>query len=163
MLNVIFTMDCNHGIGKNIQLPWLSDKMIKIFKETIKNSVCIVGKNTNKKLPKFDKHVITIAVSNSVSYFCFETPNYFTLDYAINQAKNYYEKPIFIIGGCQLLRHIFESKYKDNLNLYIFNLKKDHNSDIFFDKNILDNFYEDSKKNFDDFDFMCMKNKKLKN
>ena len=52
MLNAIFAVDSEFGIGKNNSMPWHFPEDFKFFKETTINSTIVMGNNTWLSLPK---------------------------------------------------------------------------------------------------------------
>jgi dihydrofolate reductase len=46
MISLILACDRELGIGKNGELPWYYPEDLKFFKETTKNSTCVMGYNT---------------------------------------------------------------------------------------------------------------------
>lgn len=123
MLNAIFAVDSEFGIGKNNSMPWHFPEDFKFFKETTINSTIVMGNNTWLSLPKRplpDRYNVVItslyehSVHKDADLVITSDKLYFStgvvrrrysilLANEIKQLAEHTNKETFIIGGAQLL------------------------------------------------------------
>lgn len=110
MINAIFAMDKNGGIGLKGSLPWpKNSKDFRWFKSNTINSTVVMGRNTwedpmmPKPLPKRENVVIT---SRKMNVYKNTTPISIT-DARVWLTRNS-NKNIFIIGGAKVLEEYWD-------------------------------------------------------
>lgn len=149
MLNIILAVDANYGIGYENKLPWNIKEELSLFKQKTLKTVVIVGSKTYSNLPEL-KDRIVIPVSRSGLSF----------EQAVEKSeKEYMGKDIYIIGGAMLYSYVLK-KYKKEVKIHISFLKNKYVCDTYFDKDLLKDFYIESKSCHEDFDHCVMIYKK---
>lgn len=129
--SLIVAFDKNYGIGKQNSIPWKLSTDLKNFRNITLNNVIIMGRNTWTSLPiKPLKDRINIVITNSTINTSFDN-TFFVKSFEEALTKAYtYKKNIYIIGG----KRVYESALKDEKCkfMYISQLEKDYNCDVFF-------------------------------
>lgn len=109
MITIIVAVNKKNVIGCNNSIPWKNKEDLIFFKNTTLNNVVIMGRKTFESIGNPLPNRINIVISNTLSnssknlYFC-PSPSK-----ALDLAKKFINKEIFIIGG--------ESIYKEFLDL----------------------------------------------
>lgn len=105
MINAIFAVDFNGGMGFNGTLPWPhNSEDMKYFQELTTNHIIVCGRRTwdDPKMPKpLPNRTVYVATHRPVSY-----ATAFSGDVQENLLKiesNNANKKIFVIGGVELL------------------------------------------------------------
>lgn len=131
MINAIFAVDSNGGLGKNGTLPWPRNKDdMKHFRDITLGNVVVMGRNTwmdplmPKPLP--DRENIVLATFPFISY----PPGVKTFR-DINSASAYFQtvqKDIWVIGGVKTLWSFRMAMLIDKIVITKF--KIDYNCDV---------------------------------
>lgn len=143
-MEAIYAIDNTHGLAKNGQIPWHSKKDLKFFKEKTKNNVIIMGKNTFLSFPNgylkdrlniiLTRNPETIDIINN-SFVMITSANYIYKIILQDREKWKSSFPylndnfsIFFIGGKQ----IYEQFVPICDKIWVTEIKKDYNCDLFF-------------------------------
>lgn len=109
MVTIIVAINKNNVIGCNNSIPWKNKEDLNFFKNTTTNNIVIMGRKTFESIGKTLPNRINIVISKTLSgnskdlYFCSSPLK------ALELAKKFFNKEIFIIGG--------ETIYKEFLDL----------------------------------------------
>ncbi|MEA4816647.1 MAG: dihydrofolate reductase [Lachnospiraceae bacterium] len=162
-MNIIVSCDLNWGIGKGEALLARIPEDMSFFKQTTMGHIVIMGRKTLESLPgqKPLPGRVNIVVTKNKDYkkegFIITSG----IDEAINAAKAYSPKKIFIIGGGSIYREFMP--FCDTA--YITRLYKSFEADTFFenlDKNPKWEIVRESPfKKYDGMDFRFLTYKKL--
>jgi dihydrofolate reductase/thymidylate synthase len=151
MFNVIIATDSKHGIGNNNRLPWHCPEELSIFNLKTKGSVLIMGRKTAQTLPVLKGRLI-YCLSKSLKNGIIPNNNptiFRTFEESINAAKKT-GKTIFICGGAEIYKHVFEN-YKHQIDTVHMSVMKDSfECDTFFKVN-LNGFVTTYSHNFEEF------------
>lgn len=157
MINAIFAMDANGGIGKNGTLPWpKNSRDFRWFRSHTTNKIVVMGKNTwddpnmPKPLPKRHNVVITSKV-NSLPYY--ENLDTVSIQDARSWLVQNSNKELFIIGGAKVL-----TEYWDLIErFYITEFPDSYDCDTFISNDNLDSMKSKrmwlAQSDFDDLQF----------
>jgi dihydrofolate reductase len=106
MINAIFAVDFNGGMGFNGTLPWPHNaEDLQHFKELTTNHVVVMGRKTwdDPKMPKpLPNRTVYVATNRSISYAMPITGN--IKDRLLEIEQQHPNKKIFVIGGAELLQ-----------------------------------------------------------
>ena len=106
-MKIIVAVDSNWGIGCNGGLLFKIKEDTKFFRETTKNSVVIMGKNTFESLPNGPlPNRINIVITSDTSYKKDGIIVAHSIEEAVEKASEYSDKEVFCIGGGQIYRQM---------------------------------------------------------
>lgn len=141
MIRGILAHDQQWGIGKDGELPWpKNSEDLKWFKECTKNDVVVMGRKTWESLPfKLPKRT-NIVVTTQFNYEWPKVPdNIFREDFKEQCVALNYEKPVWIIGGADLIRQSLDIMDEIWLN----EVEGSYDCDTFLDKELItENFVD---------------------
>jgi len=151
MIHVILAVDKNGGIGKNGKLPWNIPEELKIFKEKTMNTSIIGGRKTIETLPSLSDRSIFCISRNSKTLNTDKNMAWIftSLDKAIKEVINFGKK-IFIIGGGEIYKQVFET-YKENITVHISFINQEYDCDTYFNLDLLKDFYIIKKDKYESF------------
>jgi dihydrofolate reductase/thymidylate synthase len=151
MFNVILATDSKNGIGNNGRLPWHCTEELAMFNLKTLGSVLIMGRKTAQTLPTL-KGRIVYCLSKSLKNVRISNNNptiFRNFEDSITAAKKT-GKTIFICGGAELYKHVFEN-YKNQIDTVHMSIMKDSfECDTFFKAN-LNGFVTTYTRTFDEF------------
>ena len=133
-MKAIVAVDNNWGIGKNNDLLISVPEDMKFFRETTKNKIIIMGKNTFLSLPnqKPLPNRVNIIISHSPDLNIEGAVVCSSIEDAINYIKNQYGddklKDVFFIGGASIYKQCLE--YIDTI--YLTKINSEYSADCFF-------------------------------
>lgn len=130
MISIIAAVAKNNVIGKSGELPWYIPEDLKRFKDLTSGNVVIMGRTTHESILKRLGHDLpnrksVIITSNPNYQVAEDVEKYKSLDEAINAHGS---ENIFLIGG----QRIFEEGLSLTDTLYLTELHKDYEGDVFF-------------------------------
>lgn len=130
MIALIAAVAKNNVIGKANDLPWYLPEDLKRFKELTTGHTCIMGRKTYESILARLGHPLpnrtNVVITSNPDYQVGEgVEKYHNLPEAISAHQN---EDIFLIGGSR----IFEEGIKLADTLYITELKKDYDGDVYF-------------------------------
>ncbi len=137
MISIIAAVGKNNELGLNNSLIWHLPKDLLFFKNITLNHKIIMGRNTylslGKPLPNRENVILT---SNKID--CDEL----TIIHNIKEILTKYlnnEEEVFIIGGASLYEYFINYAQK----LYLTQINKTHNADVYFPAFNKEDFYKD--------------------
>ncbi len=153
-MNIIVAMTKRGVIGKRNTLPWHISDELKHFKKVTDGSVVIMGRKTFESIGKPLPNRINIIVSKSMT----ESPGVevtSSFEEALN-ISSHYDKDVFVIGGATLFQQALPFAKK----LYISYIKKEYEGDTYFPEISFDEWKEEKKEEYSDFDVVLYSRKK---
>lgn len=142
--SMIVAADNQLGIGKGNTLPWKLPEDMKYFKrittvvknETKTNAV-IMGRKTWESIPPKYRplpHRTNIVVTKQKDYVALDAIVCNSILSALMIADKPYTENIFIIGGGQLYKEVYEEFHESGLldKIYITRIERDFQCDTFF-------------------------------
>lgn len=148
-INIIVAVDENGGFGKQGQIPWHFKKDFKHFKDTTKDSVCIMGRKTYEEIlekNKGRKKKIKDLLPGRMCYVLSRNTEFkpkgnclrFTnLREAVDAAEKL-DKQIFVLGGEKL----FVEALAWARTIYMTIIEGIYNCDRFFPVKFLTKYYD---------------------
>lgn len=129
MIKLIVAINNNNTIGHNGSIPWYSKSDLRHFKETTKNHIVIMGKNTFKSIDYIpleyrynmvltrNKTPLDIKIEmeySNLQYFSnLDDALWKCVDY--NKQMSHITKDVFIIGGSMLYEQALEKDIVDEI------------------------------------------------
>ena len=132
-INIIVAIAKNNAIGKDNDLLWRISDDLKRFKKYTTGKSIIMGKNTFFSLPERTlENGKTNALPNRQNIVITDNKNEFfnavNTAYSIEEAIDYAEEDIFIIGGGMVYKTFLPLADR----LYLTRVDKDFDGDVFF-------------------------------
>ena len=157
MVSLIVGMNEEMVIGNKNDLPWYISEDLKNFKRITNGNVVIMGRNTfdsifariGKPLPNRTNIVVSRSMQPQTDIIVCRS-----IQEAIERAKKE-DKEAFVIGGAQLYKEALPFVDK----MYISYIKKAYKGDTFFPEWNKEDWKEEERQEFDDFDFVILKRK----
>lgn len=145
LISIIVAVSENGAIGKNNELLWRLSEDLKIFKRRTSGHAIIMGRKTFDSIGKPLPNRLNIVISRNTDLKIDGSEIAYSLEKAIQIAKNKSEKDeIFIIGG--------EKIYNLSVNLvnkiYLTKVKTKIEGDAFFDISLFEKWKIVSKIDF---------------
>jgi thymidylate synthase len=136
MIEVIFAMDSNGGVGYRGSIPWSIKMETFIFKMKTMGHCVIVGKTTYMNLPELVNRTVVVVSKNSeeVHDLCFDNIEK-AIEFCLTTGKT-----IFIIGGVQIYQQVFKNFDHLITKIHFSILKEEYTCDTFltFPKSIIE-------------------------
>ncbi len=153
MIAIIVGLTKNRIIGKNNDLPWKISEDLKNFKKHTAGQTIIMGRKTYESIgrPLPNRHNIVIS-RNMQEIEGVDICS--SIEEATKKAKEY-EKDIFIIGGSTIYKQFLPIVDK----LYLSWINKDYDGDTYFPEFNLDEWQEEHKEEFEEFNFIIYNRK----
>lgn len=101
---IIVAVSTNGVIGQNNQLPWHLPADLQFFKQTTLNHCILMGRKTFESIGKPLPKRTSIVLTNNREWKQEGIEIVYSLDEAIEKAKNLGETTLYIIGGAQLFK-----------------------------------------------------------
>ena len=160
-MNLIVAFNHKNVIGNNNKIPWYIPEDLKLFQQTTKNHIIVMGRKTFESLPNGPlKNRINVVITNQTELYekGNETLIYTNFSDSFELLKNLQketQKEIFIIGGNTIYNQYFEYCTKFHIS-FINNTQSGdttfpHNIQYFHDHYTL--VINDEKKDFTYFMF----------
>ncbi|MCS6794989.1 MAG: dihydrofolate reductase [Raineya sp.] len=132
MVSLIVAASENNVIGKDGKLPWRLKDDMQFFKKLTTSHVLIMGRKTFESLPKVLPNRVHIIVSRDKNYDVDDENCYVLniLDEAIDFARTFLGKEIFIIGGGTIYEQAIKKKVVKKI--YLTRVKAILEGDTFF-------------------------------
>lgn len=103
MIELIFAMTKEGGIGLGDTIPWYDPVELSIFRNKTMGNVIIIGSKTYINIPELYNRFITVVSSQKRD----DVPTFSTIEDAISyNTKIYPDKKIFIVGGAMLYHSV---------------------------------------------------------
>ena len=128
MIEVIFAMDSNGGVGYRGSLPWSIKMETFIFKMKTMGHCVIVGKTTYLSLPELVNRTVVVVSKKpeeSGHDLCFDSIEK-AIAFCLTTGKT-----IFIIGGVQIYQQVFENFGHLITKIHFSIMKKEYICDTF--------------------------------
>lgn len=144
---IIAAIAKNKVIGKNNKLPWNIPDEMQLFRDFTAGNTVIMGRKTYESIgrPMPNRH--NIVISRSVGSI-HGVDVCASLEEGLEKARKH-GKDIFIIGGAEIYRQVFQ--YADKM--YLSWIKKEYNGDTFFPKFDEKDWKVVKKQNYGEFEF----------
>ena len=125
MISLIVAIDKNGLIGNSSGLPWHYPKDLKYFKETTKDSIVVMGRETYETIGKLLPGRVNVIISSKN----LDIPKAIVYN-DIDRLMQSFKAPanVFVIGGAQIYGQTI--RYVDRL--YITRIDAEHEGDIYF-------------------------------
>lgn len=164
-MSIIVAVDSDGGFGKDGKIPWHFPEDFKHFKETTKNSVCIMGRKTYDDIlemllsrKKDDKKITELlpgrecyVVTGDKSRVSVGATPVTSIRDAVQRLEEDDKREIFILGG----RRMFVEALSWANKVYMTVIKdKRYDCDVFFPVNALNKFNITDGKETDDLYFI---------
>lgn len=127
-ISLIAALSENRVIGRGNSLPWHIPEDLKHFKEVTSGHPVIMGRKTFASIGRLLPQRLNIVVSRDPSYVVEGATMARSLPQALEIAKNYDTKEVFVIGGGQ----IFEQAIPFADRLYLTVVHTEIAGDAFF-------------------------------
>ena len=159
-LNIIVAMTADGVIGLNGKIPWYISDDLKNFKRITTGNggnVVIMGKSTYESIGKPLVNRVNIVVSKTLKERPFRNSN-IIVEPSLTDALNFAEqldKDIFLIGG----RQIYTQGLPIVDTMYITQIKKNYQGNIYFPKFNKDNWSVEKIQEHPEFELFLYKRK----
>jgi dihydrofolate reductase len=118
----------NNVIGKDNNLPWSLPNDLKYFKNMTWAMPLVMGRKTFESFKKALKGRTNIVITRQVDWSAADVLVAKDLDQALAFAADTDAKEVFVIGGGEIFRQVFNKADK----IYITRVHADVNGDVFF-------------------------------
>ena len=168
MTALVVAMSENYVIGEQGTIPWKLSDDLRFFKNLTENHVVVMGRKTFESLPKKLSNRIHIVVSRNKKYDlddedCFVVT---CLDEALDFAKTFFGKKVFVIGGGEIYAQAIQKKVVDTI--YLTQVKAQVQGDTYFPQIDWNAWSEINRKHFFkneknqyDFDILELRRKEI--
>lgn len=128
ILSLLVAADENNVIGKDNQLPWHLPDDLKYFKNQTWGMPILMGRKTFESIgkPLQGRKSIVITRSNNWRHNGVEVVH--SIDEAIEKAKEFGVKEIFVIGGAE----IFKTAFGEADRIYLTRIHHQFEGDVYF-------------------------------
>ena len=135
-LSLIVAADENNVIGKDNTLPWCLPSDLRYFKNQTWGMPVLMGRKTFESLgkPLSGRKSIVITHNKNWSYKGVDSVQ--SLNDAIQKARDYGAKEIFVLGGAE----IFRSSIQDADRIYLTRIHHKFEGDVYFPEINKDNW-----------------------
>ena len=128
ILSLLVAADENNVIGKNNQLPWHLPNDLKYFKNLTWAMPILMGRKTFESIGKALPGRKSIVITRNKDWKHSDVAVVFSIEEAIELAKTYDVKEIFVIGGAE----IFNSAFSKADRIYITRIHHQFEGDVYF-------------------------------
>ncbi|HVK96619.1 MAG TPA: dihydrofolate reductase [Flavisolibacter sp.] len=130
VLSLLVAADENNVIGKDNQLPWHLPNDLRYFKNQTWGMPILMGRKTFESIGKPLPGRKSIVITRNENWMHDGVDVVHSIDEAIEKAKNYGVKEIFVIGGAE----IFNSSFQRANRIYLTRIHYIFNGDVYFPK-----------------------------
>ena len=153
MIAIIVAMTKDRIIGVDNKLPWDIPEDLKNFKKLTSGNTVIMGRKTfdsiGRPLPNRNNIVVTKSKDD-----IYGVDIAHDIQEALEKAQSY-EKDVFIIGGSSIYRQML--RFADKM--FISFIKKKVEGDAYFPEINKDDWQQEERKQFPEFDFVVYRRK----
>lgn len=128
MIAIIAAVSENNVIGKDSKLPWRLPADMKYFKTMTRGNVVVMGRKTFQSLGKPLPDRVNIVITRQKSFKEQGVLTASSLQQALNTARQFEGKDIFIIGGGEIYRQSLDICDR----IYLTRIHEHFNGDAFF-------------------------------
>ena len=128
ILSLVVATDENNVIGKDNKLPWHLPNDLRYFKNLTWGMPILMGRKTFESIgkPLPGRKSIVITRDQDWNYEGVEVVH--NIDDAIDKAKEYDVKEIFVIGGAE----IFNTSFSSATRIYLTRIHHNFEGDVYF-------------------------------
>ncbi len=127
-LSLLVAADVNNVIGKNNQLPWHLPNDLKYFKNLTWAMPILMGRKTFESIGKALPGRKSIVITRNKNWQQPGVDVVYSIDEAIELAKSYDVKEIFVIGGAEIFNSAFEKAHR----IYLTRIYHQFEGDVYF-------------------------------
>lgn len=147
----------NNVIGKTNALPWYLPEDLKRFKDITSGQTVLMGRKTFESIIERLDHPLpnrtNIIITKDNNY---ETPDGVELYHSIDEAlSKHAHDNIYIIGGASIYAQTIDRADK----LYITEIKKEYEGDVFFPPIDLEKWHETEREDHEEYSFVTYEKK----
>ncbi|MFN3317090.1 MAG: dihydrofolate reductase [Raineya sp.] len=148
MTALVVAMGENNVIGDKGKVPWKLSDDLRFFKNLTENHVVVMGRKTFESLPKKLSNRIHIVVSRNKKYDIDDEDCYVVtcLDEALDFAKTFFGKKVFVIGGGEIYEQAIQKQIVDTI--FLTQVKAQPSGDTYFPTINPQNWQEVDRKHF---------------
>jgi dihydrofolate reductase len=167
MTALVVAMAENQVIGDKGKVPWKLSDDLHFFKNLTENHVLVMGRKTFESLPKKLSNRTHIIVTRNKKYDVADEDCYVVtcLDQALDFARTFLGKKVFVIGGGEIYGQAITKKVVDTI--FLTQVKAQPQGDTYFPEIDYQSWQEVDRKHFYkneknqyDFDIVELKRKK---
>lgn len=128
ILSLLVAASENNVIGKDNQLPWHLPNDLKYFKNQTWGMPILMGRKTFESIGKPLQGRKSIVITRNQNWQHQNVDAVHSIDEAIEKAKAYGAKEVFVIGGAE----IFHSAFTEADRIYLTRVHHNFDGDAFF-------------------------------
>ena len=128
VLSFLVAADEGNVIGKNNQLPWHLPNDLKYFKNLTWGLPIVMGRKTYESIGKPLPGRINIVITRNKDYSAEGIEVVHTIEEAIQVAQQKGAKEIFVIGGAEIFKTLFNEAHR----IYLTRIHHRFDGDVFF-------------------------------
>ncbi len=128
IISLLVAADENNVIGKDNQLPWHLPNDLKYFKNLTWAMPILMGRKTFESIGKALPGRKSIVITRNKNWQQTEVDVVYSIDEAIELAKSYDVKEIFVIGGAEIFNTAFEKAHR----IYLTRIHHQFEGDVYF-------------------------------
>lgn len=128
ILSLLVAADENNVIGKDNKLPWHLPNDLKYFKNLTWGMPILMGRKTFESIGKALPGRKSIVITRNNDWQHQDVDVVHSIKEAIEKAKDYDVKEIFVIGGAE----IFQTSFDQANRIYITRIHHQFDGDVFF-------------------------------
>ena len=128
ILSLVVATDENNVIGKDNKLPWHLPNDLKYFKNLTWGMPILMGRKTFESIGKPLPGRKSIVITRDQNWYYEGVEVVHTIDDAIDKAKEYDVKEIFVIGGAE----IFKTSFSTANRIYLTRIHHNFEGDVYF-------------------------------
>ena len=148
MTALVVAMGENNIIGDQGRIPWKLSEDLQFFKKLTENHVLVMGRKTFESLPKKLSNRIHIVISRNKKYDLDDEDCYVVtcLDEALDFAKTFFGKKVFVIGGGEIYEQAIKKQIVDTI--FLTQVKAQPKGDTYFPAIQWQSWQEVDRKHF---------------
>jgi dihydrofolate reductase len=128
IISLIVAMDKNRGIGKNNKIPWHLPSDLKRFKRLTMGHYLMMGRKTYETIGKPLPGRVMLIVTRQKGYRAEGCIVVNSIQQAIKEAEDQHEDELFVIGGGEIFRQVFDIAEK----IYLTNVHAEIDASVHF-------------------------------
>ncbi len=128
ILSLLVAADENNVIGKDNKLPWHLPNDLKYFKNLTWGMPILMGRKTFESIGKALPGRKSIVITRNKNWQKENVDVVHSIGEAIEKAKEYDVKEIFVIGGAEIFQTSFDKAHR----IYLTRIHHEFDGDVFF-------------------------------
>jgi dihydrofolate reductase len=128
VLSLLLAADENNVIGKDNKLPWHLPNDLRYFKNLTWGMPILMGRKTFESIGKALPGRKSIVITHNKEWHHKDVDVVHSIEEAINRAKEYDVREIFVIGGAE----IFNTSFRQANRIYLTRIHHQFEGDVFF-------------------------------